>query len=430
MGGKAAAVVGVIERVIGLARIAPAVSKNGLLNMQKSIEALQLAYITGFLLVILVNQLPGQSSLDSAARAPVDVNILFNYYTQEGDHSAVTGGIGTEELTDYDTRIIVLIPVDSVSRLSAEAGFNTYSSASTDRIDSRMSSASSSDIRASVQLGWEQDRPESGQSYSWGMGGSVESDYLSMNLHGSYYQPVKEEQSALFIDAQAFFGRWVLYFPEELRDTVQPFITTDRRFSYHLNVQYQHILNRRTTLAVSTGVSYQQGLLSTPFHRVYFPGEELPRIERLPGRRWQWPISLRLHYFAGGSLVTRFFYRYYLDGFGIQAHSLELELPMKLNPSFTFIPVYRYHRQIASHYFQPYLGHQPDATFYSSDFDLSGFNSHKMGVGMQFSPARRWRWPGRKSRGELTSISLRVAHYRRSDGLRAWMGSMMWGWAF
>ena len=398
--------------------------------MQKSIEALRLAYITGLLLAIFVNQLLGQPPPDSTVRAPVDVNILFNYYTQEGDHSAVTGGIGTEELTDYDTRIIVLIPVDSASRLSAEAGFNTYSSASTDRIDSRMSSASSSDIRAAIQLGWEQDNPKTGQSNSWGMGGSVESDYLSMNFHSSYYQPLKKDQSALFVDAQAFFGRWVLYFPEELRDTVQPFITTDRRFSYHLNLQYQQVLNRRMNLALSTGFSYQHGLLSTPFHRVYFPEEELPRIERLPAQRWQWPLSLRLHYFAGSGVITRFFYRYYLDGFGIQAHSLELELPMKLSSNFTLTPIYRYHRQSASDYFQPYLGHQPDATFYSSDYDLSGFNSHKMGIGMQFSPARRWRLPGRKSRGELKSISLRIAHYRRSDGLRAWMGSMLWGWAF
>lgn len=398
--------------------------------MQKSIEALRGVLLAGFASCILTHPLPGQSPPDSAARAPIDVNILFNYYTQEGNHSAVTGGIGTEELTDYDTRVIVLIPVDSTSRLAAEAGFNTYSSASTDRIDSRMSSASSSDIRATIQLGWEQEKPETGRSYSWGMGGSVESDYLSMNVRGSYYLPLKADRSALFVDGQAFFGHWVLYFPEELRDTVQPFITTDRRFSYHLNLQYQRILNRRTSLAVSSGFSYQHGLLSTPFHRVYFPEEELPRIERLPAQRWQWPVSLRLHYFARSGLVTRFFYRYYIDGFGIQAHTAELELPLKLSPTFTLTPIYRYHRQSASNHFQPYLGHMADAVFYTSDFDLSAFSSHKVGLGMQFHPIWRWRLLGKRKLGELSTFILRVAHYRRSDGLRAWMGSMLWGWAF
>lgn len=401
-----------------------------LFKMQRPIKALQPVFTTGLLMITALGKLTGQSPPDSATLAPIDVNILFNYYTQEGDHSAVTGGTGTEELTDYDTHIIVIIPVDSASRLSAEGSFNTYTSASTDRIDSRMSSASSSDIRAAIQLGWEQEKPETKQAYSWGMGGSVESDYLSMNLHGSYYQPLEGEQSALYIDAQAFLGRWVLYFPEELRDTVQPFITTGRRFAYHLNLQYQQILNRRMSLALSSGLSYQHGLLSTPFHRVYFPGEELPRIERLPGQRWQWPLSLRLHYFAGGGLVTRFFYRYYLDGFGIQAHSLELELPLKLSPAFTIIPVYRHHRQRASRYFRPYLGHQPDALFYTSDYDLSAFSSHKAGLGIQYSPIWRWRLPGKRRRGELAGISIRVAHYRRSDGLRAWMGSMRWEWAF
>ena len=378
----------------------------------------------------MATQPAAQPAPDSISRAPIDVNILFNYYTQDGDNSAVTGGKGTEELTDYDTHITIYVPVDSASRLSAEAGFNTYSSASTDRIDSRMSSASSSDIRANVQLGWEQERPETKQAYSWGMGGSVESDYLSMNLRGSYYLPWREEQSALYVEAQAFFGRWVLYFPEELRDTIQPFITTDRRFSYHLNLQYQHILNRRTSFALSSGLSFQHGLLSTPFHRVYFPGEELPRIERLPAYRWQWPVSIRLHYFAGSGLATRFFYRYYLDGFGTQSHTAELEFPLKLSPTFTVIPVYRFHRQRASRYFQPYLSHRPDDVFYTSDYDLSTFTSHKVGIGIQLRPIWRWRLLEKTGTGELTRITLRIAHYRRSDGLQAWMGSMMWGWKF
>ena len=382
------------------------------------------------IMMLLSTSLWGQPAPDSSRSQPIDVYFLFNYYDQDGNNSAVTGGRGTEELTDYDTRLVVKVPIDSLSRLSAEAGVNTYSSASTDRIDSRMSSASSSDIRAAVQLGWEQEKPDNKQAYSWGMGGSVESDYLSMNVQGSYYWPLKDEQRALYLNASAYFGRWVLYFPAELRDTIQPFITTDRRFSYHLNVQYQQIINRRTSLALSTGLSYQHGLLSTPFHRVYFPEEALPRIERLPAQRWQWPLSLRLHYFAGGGLATRFFYRYYLDGFGIQAHSVELELPLKLSPVFTLTPLYRYHQQSASDHFQAFLGHSPEATFYTSDFDLSAFNSHKFGLGLRLTPIWRWRLLKKKKQGELNSIALRLAHYRRSDGLRAWMVSSRWGWAF
>jgi hypothetical protein len=30
-----------------------------------------------------------------------EVNLVTSYYTQDGNHSAVTGGIGTEKLTDY-----------------------------------------------------------------------------------------------------------------------------------------------------------------------------------------------------------------------------------------------------------------------------------------------------------------------------------------
>ncbi|MCB9276790.1 MAG: DUF3570 domain-containing protein [Lewinellaceae bacterium] len=385
------------------------------------------ACFAGMLLLAGAGRLCAQSPSDSTQqRAPIDVNFLFHYYQQDGDHSAVTGGIGTQELTDYASHLIVVIPVDTVGKLSVDAAVNTYSSASTDRIDNRVSSASSNDIRAAIQLGWEQERTSDGALFGWGMGGSVESDYLSTNIEGSWYRPFGQGQDAFFLSGQAFFDRWVLYFPQELRDTVQPLITTDRRFSYNLEFQYQRIINRRLNLALSAGLSLQDGLLSTPFHRVYFPGEGQARIEHLPGRRWKWPLGLRLNYFAGSRWVLRFAYRYYFDSFGIRAHSLDFEAPFRLTPGFSFWPIYRYHWQQASTYFAPYEGHSPDARYYTSDYDLAGLESQKFGLGLQFTPLWRLRLNPRRL-GEVSQATIRIVHYRRGDGLRAWSVGTSWG---
>ena len=49
--------------------------------------------------------------LDSAYKKQVlsktDVQIMFSYYTQDNNHSAVTGGIGTESLQVYSPQIYI-----------------------------------------------------------------------------------------------------------------------------------------------------------------------------------------------------------------------------------------------------------------------------------------------------------------------------------
>ena len=362
-----------------------------------------------------------QSSDTTKQKKPIDVNFLFSYYQQDGEHSAVTGGEGTQELSDKSVKLNLIIPVDTSGNLTFGLNLNHYTSASTDKIDNRISSASASDVRTAWQLGWEQTYSSYQRAYSFSFGGSVESDYISTNFQGSWYTPLTpNKQHSFLIDGQVFLDRWVLYFPSELRDTIHPFITTDRRFSYHLSLQYEWIINRRLALGINSGISLQKGLISTPFHRVYFEEEELPRIEYLPDTKWKWPLGIRVHYFWGSGLVSRAFYRYYLDNFGIRAHTASLELAIKLNPRLTLSPIYRYHTQSASKYFAGFEQHSVDANYYTSDYDLSAFHSHKIGIGFRLLPYWQWHWKRIKWYGNLKSIGIRIVYYKRSDGLWAW----------
>src|ERR1700694_4751855 len=78
-----------------------------------------------------------------------EVNFVSGYYLQDGNHSAVTGGIGTEHLVDFANTIeLKFSKYDRKYRkhaLSFELGVDHYSSASSDMIDPHtISSASSS----------------------------------------------------------------------------------------------------------------------------------------------------------------------------------------------------------------------------------------------------------------------------------------------
>ena len=82
----------------------------------------------------------GQNALpDTTAKEPVEIDFLISYYDQDGNHSPVTGGLGTEKLTDVAPKIMVTVPLNEKTKLSVDLGLEAYSSASTDQIDPSMS---------------------------------------------------------------------------------------------------------------------------------------------------------------------------------------------------------------------------------------------------------------------------------------------------
>ncbi len=353
----------------------------------------------------------------------IDINFLFNYYDQDGKHSAVTGGQGTEELNDRAMKIVVNVPLDSVSTLNFGTHLNVYTSASTDRIDSNVSSASRHDLRNQFDVGYTREIPAGKQQYGLNFGGSSESDYISIYGGGRWSKNFNNNNSQIGLSFQAFFDTWLLIFPEELRTPqATAFIETNRRKSFNLSVTLAQVLHKKLQAAVFGDVVYQTGLLSTPFHRVYFNVGDSLRIEKLPSRRFKFPVGVRINYFSTDHLIFRFYYRFYYDNFGINAHTLSLEAPLKVNSFFSIYPFYRYHRQTASKYFKPFKEHSLQQTYYTSDFDLSGFDSHKVGLGLHFAPIwgiGRFKLFSKTKITRFKSIDLRYAWYSRSDGLSA-----------
>src|SRR5579875_3087683 len=68
-----------------------------------------------------------------------EINFVSGYYHQDGNHSAVTGGIGTEKLNDFANTIeLKMSKYDSKWRKHSfdfELGVDHYTSASSDKID-------------------------------------------------------------------------------------------------------------------------------------------------------------------------------------------------------------------------------------------------------------------------------------------------------
>lgn len=74
----------------------------------------------------------------------------IDYYQQNGEYGAVTGGIGSANLYDKAMKTTVNIPLDSISDLTISHHINRYSCDSTDNINEKMSSASAKDFRTQL----------------------------------------------------------------------------------------------------------------------------------------------------------------------------------------------------------------------------------------------------------------------------------------
>lgn len=365
----------------------------------------------------------GDSTYRKRRLSTTDVQIVMSYYTQDNDHSAVTGGQGTEDLQVYATQLSVDHQRDSSNTFHFEAGLDVISSASTDNIDFVKSSASKVDARTHVNTGYS--RRFRGPGITAGVNGSfsIESDYTSFGT-GLFFSKLDRTKSReISIALQMFFDdlRWgrlhdghpeKLIYPAELRN--KEWFDHYRRDSYNVEMGYFHVINRRMSIGVYPGVGYQSGLLSTPFHRVYF-SDSLRRVENLPLSRLKFPIGVQLNTFVGGRWIIRTQYRFYWDDFGVRANSFNVEGAYKASRVFTITPFLRVYTQKAADYFKGYREHKGADEFYTSDYDLSKFTSLKPGIAVRYAP-----YSG-NSRATFNAIELRYAFYKRSDGMEAHM---------
>ena len=65
----------------------------------------------------------------------IEVDFLLSYYKQDGLHSSVSGGMGSEKLTDLASNIVVAIPLNDDDVLTVDAGLSAYTSASSSNIN-------------------------------------------------------------------------------------------------------------------------------------------------------------------------------------------------------------------------------------------------------------------------------------------------------
>ena len=390
-----------------------------------------------------------------------EIDFLSSYYNQSGNNAAVSGGIGSEKLTDATGTIVMSIPMNDDDVLTIDAGVSAYTSASSSNIDPfdtnknadpfvASSGASSSDLWSSLSAHYSHSSDDRNSNWTGKLSFASEYDYFSLGFGGSFSKSFNEKNTDLTLTGNVYIDSWNTIYPIELRPFGKGGDGLDHRFfenktiignsqynpqfsefsdkkrnSYSLGLVFSQILSKKLQMSLASDLVLQRGLLSTPFQRVYFSDIEdsfidnfqlADDIERLPNNRFKVALGGRLHYYINEWLVMRTFYRYYWDDWGINSQTASLEVPIKVGNKFTIYPSYRFYKQSAADYFAAYEEHYSTESFYTSDFDLSDYTADQLGIGASYTDVfTKWHlW-----HFGLKSIDLKYASYKRNTGLKS-----------
>lgn len=346
------------------------------------------------------------------------------------------------------------MPLNDDDVLTIDAGISAYTSASSSNINpfddgvadpfQASSGASSGDLWVNLTGNYSHSSDDRNDIWSTKVSISSEYDYFSLGVGGSYTKLFNEKNTELSIHANIFIDTWSTIYPFELR----PFITGGKglndqlftqntitgntnynpsfsefdstgRNSYSLGFGFSQILHKNLQGSLAVDFVQQQGLLSTPFQRIYFGDvadsfvdsfQLADNVEQLPDSRFKVALGGRLNWYLNEIFTVRTFYRYYYDDWGINSHTASIELPVKISDKFVLYPSYRFYNQTAADYFKPYETALSSDAFYTSDYDLSKYTANQYGFGVSytdiFANGHIWKYG-------LKSIDLKFYQYDR-----------------
>lgn len=241
-----------------------------------------------------------------------EVDFLTSYYSQDGDNASVTGGVGTEELTDLTATIVVSIPMNADDVLTVDAGFSAYTSASSSNTDpfddsdgaspwSTSSGASSGDLWANINADYSHSSDDRNTIWNADLSVASEYDYFSVGFGGGLTKLYNEKNTTLGVSAKVYLDTWNPVYPIELRsfegnggslnsgllseltildqngNTTLGYnpsnyksIQDEGRNTYSLSLSFSQILSKNAQFSVFLDVVHQQGWLANPLQRVYF----------------------------------------------------------------------------------------------------------------------------------------------------------------
>jgi hypothetical protein len=173
----------------------------------------------------------------------------------------------------------------------------------------------------------------------------------------------------------------------------QPARASDDKLSASLFTGVSQVVNRNAQIQATVTYKYSDGFLSDPYKLASVAGVNV--ADSRPDSRHQVAILARFRQHVpvlDASLHLD--YRYYIDSWDIQSHTLELAWYQTLFRRIRVIPSARYYSQSQADFYAPFYTTARSDGFASSDYRLSPYGALSWGIRaeLEFSSWFQWDW--------------------------------------
>lgn len=313
----------------------------------------------------------------AAAASSLSADYLYSHY-QEGDIPASRLQPGTSgqrfEIDSHQARLSAPLG-GAIGTL--DATYETLSGASPWYVMpgpggkplQAMSSASIREERKAVQAGAL--LPRAPVSTRLSVGYSSENDYRA--LHGGVEFEYGDRSSRLI------WTGGLGYSSDAVDPTQGNFPTGTRhadRDALNLYGGASLVITERTVAQASLNFSRESGYLSDPYKRAWIVDQSNTIADHRPGDRESVAVNAKLrHHLAALDASLHLDYRYFHDGWHVNAHTVEASWHQVVGESWRIVPGLRWYSQSQAYFYAPYFSGQRGDGLATSDYRLSPFGA-------------------------------------------------------
>ena len=208
----------------------------------------------------------------------------------------------------------------------------------------------------------------------------------------------------------------------DIRDHLGGFHGKTDRVTTNANVSASQLLSPTTVIDGGYGITYQHGTLDPSGWNAVPVSDGTTVDEILPHSRVRHAWSARLaQRIPQTDSTVKLSYRFYLDDFGVHAHTVELDAYQYLVSWLYVRASYRFHHQTGADFFTTDMPVTTSMAVRTADSDLAPFDAHEWSAQVVVVRGRApagWRaW----------SIAAEVMHYWRTNDLQVTTTSLSLG---
>lgn len=337
--------------------------------------------------VLAAMALPGVWTGTAQAESAPEKGLIGLKYLRYQDQQT-----GLKRITVDAPSAYLLVPLSSKWSIEGSAVVDSLSGATPREHTSIITSSSMSDLRTAgdVRVTYYGRR----SSYGLGLSYSTENDYDSLAISANASFSSADNNTTFSIG----FGH--------SNDTI---IQVQKKASNEFLLALTQAMSPRDLLQMNLTVSNGKGFFNDPYK--FSAVNNIAIFDTRPGERTQTAILARWnHHFESLHATLRPSYRYYVDTFGVQANTWQVEWAQTFGPHVTLTPLLRYYTQRAANFYTDPDPNDPNVSqpaiqqFYSTDQRLAGYGAFTVGLKADVRVGAGWSFDlkaeGYEQRGE------------------------------